>query len=149
MSAGEVLLAKIQTQAEQDPGTPPVVMLDGYFNGNTDEECIAPNQVGCGRPPLVDFYARLRQIQARPNVQAVLVGFHGDWGNALKHPDDWPAAENIHIYTTASAAEVAAWISGLASDERAPRGGGGPWRLSKRLSGRRGRCLTLHMTVAC
>lgn len=116
MSAREELLAKIQMQSEQDPGTPPVVMLDEYFDGNTDEECIAPNQVGYGRPPLVEFYARFRQIQARPNVQSVLVGIHGDWDEAFEYPDVWPAAENIHIYTTASAAEVEEWISGLGSD---------------------------------
>lgn len=63
MNARERLLAKIQTQAEQDSDTPPVVTLDDYFSDNTDEECIAPNQVGYGRPPLADFYARFKAIQ--------------------------------------------------------------------------------------
>ena len=116
MSTRQQLLAKIQSQADQDSETPPVVMLDEYFAGNTDEECIAPNQVGDGRPPLSDFYATFREIQEKPNVQAVLVGIHGDWSEALKYPESWPAAENIHIYTTASAEEVEEWIAGLASD---------------------------------
>jgi hypothetical protein len=116
MSSREHLLAKIQAQVKLDPDTPPVVMLDEYFTGNTDEHCIAPNQVGYGRPPLSDLYARFRAIQQKPNVQAVLVGIHGDWSEALTDPEVWPAAENVHIYTTASDEEVEGWISGLESD---------------------------------
>lgn len=116
MNTREQLLAKIRAQAEQDPDTPPVVMLDEYFNGNTNEGCIAPNQVGYGRPALAEFYARFKEIQQRPSVQAVLVGIHGDWTEALTHPEIWPAAENIHIYTAASADEVEKWIAGLESD---------------------------------
>jgi hypothetical protein len=116
MNTREQLLAKIQAQVRLDPTTPPVVTLDDYFHGNSDEGCIAPNQVGYGRPSLADFYAQFKQIQQRPNVQAVLVGIHGDWTEALTDPGIWPAAENMHIYTTVSAAEVEEWISGLASD---------------------------------
>jgi hypothetical protein len=122
MSSREQLLAKIRSQADQDSDTPPVVTLDEYFMGNADEECIAPNQVGDGRPPLADLYARFKEIQNRSDVQGVFVGIHGDWIEALKHPQVWPAAENVHIYTTASADEVEEWISGLASD-----GAGGGW----------------------
>jgi hypothetical protein len=116
MNKREELLANIQRQVEQDSGPPPVVTLDEYFEGNTDEECIAPNQWGYGRPPLSDLYAVFKKIQDKANVQAVLVGIHGDWVEALKYPESWPSAENIHIYTTASAEEVESWISGLESD---------------------------------
>lgn len=116
MNAREQLLAKIQAQVNQNAKTPPVVLLDEYFSGNTDEDCIAPNQVGYGRPSLSDFYARFKEIQARPDVQVVLVGIHGDWGEAMKEPETWPYAENIHIYTTASAEAVQEWIAGLESD---------------------------------
>ena len=34
-----------------------------------------------------------------------------------QHPDAWPPAENVHIYTTASQKEVEDWISGLQADE--------------------------------
>ena len=46
------LIDKIQQLYDQEPNVPPVVQLDEYFSGNTDEECIACNQVGYGRPPL-------------------------------------------------------------------------------------------------
>jgi hypothetical protein len=110
------LLAKIQAQVEQDATTPPVVTLDEYFIGNSDEECIAPNQVDYGRPTLAEMYARFKQIEEKPNVQTVLVGIHGDWTESLEHATLWPAAENVHIYTSASAEEVEQWIAGLEAD---------------------------------
>jgi hypothetical protein len=109
-------LAKIRAQHDQDSNAPPVVTLDEYFIGNAVEDSIAPNQVGYGRPALAELYARFKEIQEKPSVQAVLVGIHDDWTEALKYPDVWPTAENVHIYTTASAREVEGWIEGLAAD---------------------------------
>ena len=116
MSPRDILLTKIQAQSAEDSQCPPVVALDEYFIGNTDEESIAPNQVGYGRPALAELYARFREIQEKPSVHAVLVGIHEDWTEALRDPDVWPAAENVHIYTTASTREVEGWIEGLAAD---------------------------------
>ena len=116
MSMREALLAQIQMQYDQDSKPPPVVTLDDYFMGNTDEGSIAPNQVGYGRPPLAELYARFESIRQKPNVQAVLVGIHGDWTESHKFPESWPPAENVHIYTTASTAEVESWIAGLEAD---------------------------------
>jgi hypothetical protein len=62
-----------------------VVTLDEYFTGNTDEECVAPNQVGYARPALAELYARFKAIQQKSNVQAVLMGIHGDWTESLKY----------------------------------------------------------------
>jgi hypothetical protein len=115
MSICDQLLAEIQAQYDECPAPPPVVTLDDYFKGNSDEGC-APIQVGFGRPSLAELYARFKVIQQKPNVQAVLVGIHGDWTEAFKYPESWPAAENVHIYTTATAEEVEAWISGLEAD---------------------------------
>jgi len=110
------LYTKIREDHARFPDAPPVVPLDDFFTGNTDEECIAPNQWGDGRPPLEEFYRRFAEIQRRPNVSAVLVGIHGDWEYNQKHENLWVPAENIHIYTDATAEEVTEWISGLASD---------------------------------
>src|SRR5260221_4377438 len=116
MSVRDQLLAKIEAQHEKNLKIPPVVTLDEYFIGNTEEQSIAPNQVGYGRPCLADLYARFREIQRKPDVQAVLVGIHDDWTAALEHPKLWPPAGNIHIYTTASRQEAEAWLSGFAAD---------------------------------
>lgn len=110
------LVEIIQAAVEFDDSVPPVVGLDEYFAGNTQEDCIAPNQVGYGRPSLAAMYEVFRAIQSRADVQAVLVGIHDDWIEARDCPDVWPAAENVHILTSASRSEVEKWIEGLAAD---------------------------------
>jgi hypothetical protein len=120
------LLQKIQAQWDADASAPAVVALEEYFLGNTDEECIAPNQVGCGRPALAEVFARLRQITQKANVQAVLVGIHDEWQDVRDDPTAWPPAENVHIYTSAPLDEVEQWIEGLAADGV---GEGWPYRM--------------------
>jgi hypothetical protein len=112
----ERLLAEIELQVASDPDAPPVVGLDEYFAGNTDEECIAPNQLGYGRPTIAEIYDHFKQIQQRDDVQCVLVSLHPDWEEANKDTKAWPAAENVHIYTTATVDEVEGWIVGMEAD---------------------------------
>lgn len=98
-----------------DKDTPPVVDLRLYFEGNTEEECIAPNQWGDGRPPIADLYKRFQEIAEHPTVEAVLVGLHDDW-NDPDYSDTFPPAENVHIITSSCRADVESWLSGLRSD---------------------------------
>ncbi|MFA5951860.1 MAG: hypothetical protein WC807_16410 [Hyphomicrobium sp.] len=112
----EQLLEKIRSLVEQSSAAPPVVELDDYFVGNNQEDSIAPNQVGDGRPSLADLHAALRAIRDRPDVQAVLVSIHDDWVEALKYDDVWPAAGNVQIYTSAGRSTVEGWVAGLAHD---------------------------------
>ena len=111
----EQLLQYLATLELGDGETPPVVDLDLYFAGNTDEDSIAPNQWGYGRPPIAQLYAMFRQIAARPEVEKVLVGLHQDW---CEHDDagGFPSAENVHILTSASQEEVERWIAGMEAD---------------------------------
>ena len=104
---------------DDDSDTPPVVDLDLYFAGNADEESIAPNQWGYGRPPIAQLYARFREIAARQEVEKVLVGLHQDWcdyDEAEVAAGRFPPAENVHLFTTASAQEVERWIAGMEAD---------------------------------
>jgi hypothetical protein len=112
----DALLRKIQAAAVEDDSVPAVVGLDEYFLDNDQEDCIAPNQVGYGRPPLKELYQRFREISERADVQAVLVGIHDDWTEAEKFEDVWPAGDAVHIYTSASKSDVERWIVGLAAD---------------------------------
>jgi hypothetical protein len=99
----------------KDGDTPPAVTLELYFDGNSEEECIAPNQWGEGRPPIAELYRRFNAIAQCSDVHQVLVGLHSDW-NEDTYADSYPPAENIHIVTTASKSEVESWLSGLHSD---------------------------------
>lgn len=116
MDARRRLLDQLLALDETDPEHVPVVGLDDYFEGNIDEECIAPNAWGFGRPPLAALHARLREIAAQPTVQGVYVGLHHSWGEALDDDALWPAAENVHLLTSAPEAEIRRWIDGLATD---------------------------------
>ena len=109
------LKALLADPALQDCDPPPAVDYRLFFDGNADEESLAPNQWGYGRPPMAELYARFAQIAQRPEVERVLVGLHDDWNHPL-FADGFPPAENVHIFTTASAAEAEAWIGGLEAD---------------------------------
>ena len=110
------LLAAIKESDERSGGHPPVVGLDDYFRGNTEEESIAPNQVGYGRPDLASIYQRFCEIRDRDDVQLVLVSLHDEWEDALDDDELWPAGDCIHIYTSASQADVESWVEGLKTD---------------------------------
>ncbi len=98
----EALLRKLKQLHEVNSKAPPVVELDQYFIGNTDEESIAPIAWADGRPTISDseIYRVLSEIRARPDVSAVLVGLHFDCGDAERFGGR-PAAENVHIFSTA------------------------------------------------
>ena len=116
MDHRQALLDKLEALDALDPDHLPVVGIDDYFHGNTEEESIAPNQWGEGRPPLAELYRRFKALEARPDVQGVYVGLHESWGEALDDDDQWPAAENVHILTSAPLELVEAWIEGMHAD---------------------------------
>lgn len=94
---------------------PPVVDFHMYFLGNTEEECIAPNQWESGRPSISELYARFKEIAAKQDVEKVLVGLHSDWDDP-DYTDGFPPGENVHILTSASKRDVENWIVGLGAD---------------------------------
>ncbi|WP_223788174.1 hypothetical protein [Marinicella meishanensis] len=99
-----------------DVEAPPTVPLDWFFQGNAEEQSIAPNLWGYGRPSLKTMYQQLKAIENRPEVNCVLVGMHTCWDEALDQPTWWPGGENIHIITSASQSEVEQWSAGLQVD---------------------------------
>lgn len=120
MGYRKTLLEKLERLDEIDSEHLPVVSLDEYFLGNEQEDSIAPNQWGYGRPSIREIHARLKALETRPDVQGVFVGLHQDWGEALDDDELWPAAENIHIYSSASQELADGWIEGLESDGIGP-----------------------------
>ena len=105
-------LAALQVEAKEPP---PVVDFRLYFDGNDEEDCIAPNQWLEGRPPIAQMYRRLSDIAQQPDVERVLVGLHSDW----RHPSydgGYPPGENVHIYSTASKSAIESWLQGWQFD---------------------------------
>lgn len=120
MGHRKALLEKLERLDDIDSERLPVVSLDEYFLGNEQEDSIAPNQWGYGRPSIREIHARLKALESRPDVQGVFVGLHQEWGEALDDDELWPAAENIHIYSSASQEIADGWIEGLESDGIGP-----------------------------
>lgn len=59
-------------------GRLPLLTLEEFFNGNTNEYSIAPNQWGFGRPPLAEMWKILSKIESTPNVAWVRIVLHDD-----------------------------------------------------------------------
>jgi len=56
----------------------PLLALDEFFEGNTQEDSIAPNQYGYGRPPISEIWALARTLENLPSVAWVRVELHDD-----------------------------------------------------------------------
>jgi hypothetical protein len=94
---------------------PPVVDYPLFFEGNREEQSIAPNQWGEGRPPIADIHARICAISSRPDVRRVLISLQTDWNEPVFR-ESFPTAEHVHIFTSAPLADVCAWVEGLHCD---------------------------------
>ena len=97
-------------------GKLPLLTLAEFFNSNTEEESIAPNQWEYGRPSLAEVWERLRGLEARPDVAWVRVQLHED--TEIAGDDTVIAGDAIAICTTASTEEIeiAADTESLCSD---------------------------------
>lgn len=63
---------------EENGGRFPLLTLDEFFSGNSEEDSIAPNQWGYGRPSLAEIWEMLRKVELMPNVAWVRVALHDD-----------------------------------------------------------------------
>ncbi|MEM9248812.1 MAG: hypothetical protein AAGB05_08980 [Pseudomonadota bacterium] len=79
-------------------GPLPVVSLDAFFNGNTDEGAFQG-------APLETAEAGLRAIAARPDVTTVALGIT-QW----EGEDTWPLAEYIFVATSAPPETIHGWL---------------------------------------
>ena len=56
----------------------PLLTLDDFFLDNTNEDAIAPNQWGYGRPHLMEMYEAFKKLEQMDNVAWVRVAVHND-----------------------------------------------------------------------
>ncbi|GAB3597091.1 hypothetical protein [Microbacterium tumbae] len=82
----------------------PLLTLSEFFDDNAEEDSLAPNQWGLGRPPLAEIAVRLRLLEEDADVAWVRVELHFD--TAVDEPDGRVWAESIAICTKASVAEL-------------------------------------------
>ena len=116
MDYRKILLQKLVDLDDIDEDHFPIVTLDEYFIGNMQEDSIAPNQWGEGRPSIKELYSQFKKVEAREDVRGVFVGLHQSWGEALDDDSMWPPAENIHVFSSAPQEIAEQWIDGIHSD---------------------------------
>lgn len=73
-----IALSTLKKILERNEERLPLLTLDDFFNGNTAEDSIAPNQWGFGRPTLSEIWNMLQKIELLPNIAWVRVALHDD-----------------------------------------------------------------------
>jgi len=109
------LRAELSRTDWKEGDTPPAVDFRLFFEGNAEEESIAPNEWGFGRPPIAELYERFKRIAARPDVERVLVSLHFDWAMP-ESSEGFPPGDTVLIFSSAKTEEVEQWVDGLAHD---------------------------------
>lgn len=105
------LLAEIERQGgyQAAGGPEPVVSLENFFDGNDDAGSIGCNLTG--HPGPHRFFAVLRDVRERPEVQDVRVGI-----SEVMADGEWPFSDHVYVVTSASADDVLRWTSALAPE---------------------------------
>jgi hypothetical protein len=93
-------------------GKLPLLALPEFFEGNSGEDSIAPNQWGFGRPPLAEIYRRLTELEACEDVAWVRVGLHDD-----TFSDKELFGDSIVICTTSSTNELERRLRAIDEDD--------------------------------
>ena len=71
----------------------PLLTLDEFFDGNSEEDSIAPNQWEDGRPTLDEMWKKFREIEKLPNVAWVRVALHDELKNIVDC--DWLCSDGV------------------------------------------------------
>ena len=71
-------LNKFKKILEENEERFPLLTLNEFFEGNTEEDSIAPNQWEEGRPSLAEIWDMLRKIELMPDIAWVRVTLHDD-----------------------------------------------------------------------
>lgn len=101
----------IYRQGYPDAKTAPVVSIEEFFEGNTDEGSIGCNLIE--HPGLETFYKVLLKIREQENVQDVLI-------EIMEIEDDedyWAFSERLYILTSAEQKNFENWVNILEPSE--------------------------------
>lgn len=66
-------LNAFKKRMEEADGRLPLLTLDEFFEGNTEEDSIAPNDCDFGRPSIAEIWELMWELEKRPPVPD---GFH-------------------------------------------------------------------------
>lgn len=63
---------------EENDDRLPLLTLDEFFEGNMEEDSIAPNDCDFGRPSIAEIWELMREIEKRPDVAWIRIELHND-----------------------------------------------------------------------
>jgi len=98
---------KIYEQGYPEAKTAPIVTLENFFEGNTDEGSIGCNLIK--HPGIATFYEVLLDIRNMENVQDVFL-------EIMELEDDveyWAFSERVYVLTNAEKSTVEQWVNVL------------------------------------
>ncbi|QJW36730.1 hypothetical protein [Cellulosimicrobium protaetiae] len=88
---------EVRARSAAADDTYPLLTLDEFFDGNAQEDSIAPNQWGFGRPPLAEIARRLRELERDDAVAWVRVQLHEE---TFEDSVEDVLAEGVAVCTT-------------------------------------------------
>ena len=95
-----------------------MLTLAEFFEGNSQEDSIAPNQFGFGRPPLAEIYRRLAELETCNDVAWVRVALHDDTFTVRDDTFDGVIyGDSIVICTTTSTDEIERRLRAIDEDD--------------------------------
>ena len=114
---------------EENDDRLPLLTLDEFFEGNTAEDSIAPNDCGYGRPSIAEIWKLMRELEKRPDVAWIRVELHDDTEIAEYEGKEVLvlAGESLVVCTSLSAPE----LEELARCEWLCSGGAEEWEESE------------------
>ena len=114
---------------EENDDRLPLLTLDEFFEGNTAEDSIAPNDCGYGRPSIAEIWELMRELEKRPDVAWIRVELHDDTEIAEYEGKEVLvlAGESLVVCTSLSAPE----LEELARCEWLCSGGAEDWEESE------------------
>ena len=63
---------------EENNNRLPLLTLDEFFEGNTAEDSIAPNDCDFGCPSIAEIWELMRELEKRPDVAWIRIELHND-----------------------------------------------------------------------
>lgn len=113
---------------EENDNRLPLLTLDEFFEGNTAEDSIAPNDCDFGRPSIAEIWELMRNLEKMPDVAWIRIELHNDTEIAEYGGKEVlvPAGESPIICTSLSASE----LETLAKCEWLHSGGTEEWDVS-------------------
>lgn len=71
-------LSTFKKLIEENSGHLPLLTLDEFFEGNTVEDSIAPNDYGFGRPTIAEIWELMKKLEQMPSVAWIRIELHND-----------------------------------------------------------------------